>query len=97
MVVAGLRFEVRIPLSNSLKEKRAVMRPLIESLRRTASVSVSEVDHHDSWQRAAIGVAIVAPDPGSMDRLVERVRARIEAEVRIEVLQTALEFVEMEP
>lgn len=96
MVVAGLRFELHIPMANSLKEKRSVVRPLVESLRRLGSFSVSEVDHHDSWQRCAIGVAIVAPDPGSMDHLLNRVRQRFNEDVDIEVLQTMIEFVEME-
>ena len=97
MVVAGLRFELHIPLANSLKEKRSVVRPLVEGLRRMGSFSVSEVDHHDSWQRAAIGVAIVTPDPGSMDLLIERVRRRFNDTLEVEVLQTTVEFVEMEP
>ena len=96
MVVAGVRFEIRIPMANSLKEKRAVVRPLVEALRRMASLSVSEVDHHDTWQRAAIGVAIVTPDPRSMEHLVERVRRRVDEELEIEVLHTSLEFVEMD-
>lgn len=97
MVVAGLRFEIRVPLANSLKEKRAVIRPLVESLRRAASVSVSEVDHHDTWQRSAIGVAIVTPDPRSMERIVDTVRQRFDADANIEVLNTSIEYVEMEP
>jgi uncharacterized protein YlxP (DUF503 family) len=96
MIVAGVRFEIRIPMANSLKAKRAVVRPLVEALRRMASLSVSEVDHHDTWQRSAIGVAIVTPDPRSMEQLVERVRRRVDEELEIELLHTSVQFVEME-
>jgi len=96
MIVAGLRFELRVPHANSLKEKRAVIRPLVEGVRRSASVSVSEVAHQDTWQRSAIGVAIVTPDPRSMERLVAIVRRRVEEDPQVELLNTTLEYVEMD-
>ena len=55
MKAAALRFELHIPGSESLKEKRAVLRPLIEGLRRQLSVSVSEVGYQDTWQRVWLG------------------------------------------
>ncbi len=96
MIVAALRFELHVPDSESLKSKRAVIRPLIEGLRRTASVSVSEVDHHDTWQRCAIGVALVTPDPGSMDTLVERVRRYVDENMEVHVLDCSVTFVELD-
>jgi uncharacterized protein YlxP (DUF503 family) len=96
MIVAGLRFEIRIPMANSLKDKRAVLRPLIDGIRRAVSVSVSEVDHHDSWQRSAVGVAVVTPDPGSMQRLVDDIRRRFDENLEIQVIETELEYVEMD-
>ena len=70
MHAAALRIELRIPLANSLKAKRGVVRPLVEGLRRVASLSVSEIDRHDSWQLSTLGVAIVAPDAGHLERLI---------------------------
>jgi uncharacterized protein YlxP (DUF503 family) len=37
-------------------------------------LSASEVDHHDAWQRTSIGVAVVAPQAGRLDEIVERIR-----------------------
>ena len=62
MRVAALRVEIHLPAPQSLKEKRAVLRPVIERLRRLGSYSIAEVDHQNDWQRASIGVAIAAPD-----------------------------------
>ncbi len=43
-------------------------------------MSVAEVDHLDSWQRAVLGVAMVSNDPvhvhGSLDRIVDFVRGQ---------------------
>ena len=47
---------------SSLKQKRGVVRPLVERLRRQLSVSVAEVGMHDELRRSQIGLALVAPD-----------------------------------
>ena len=45
---------------HSLKEKRAVIKPIIEGTRRRYQAAVAEVDHQDRWQRAALGIAVVS-------------------------------------
>ena len=62
MFVSALRIEFHIPATHSLKEKRAVLRPIIDGLRNRHRVSVAEIDHQDLWQRATIGIAVVAAD-----------------------------------
>lgn len=96
MIVAALLIELHVPDSESLKSKRAVIRPLIEGVRRLASVSVSEVDHHDTWQRCALGVALVTPDPASMDMLIERVRRYVDENMEVDVLDCSVTFMELD-
>jgi uncharacterized protein YlxP (DUF503 family) len=94
VVVAALRFEIRIPDAQSLKAKRSVLRPLVEGLRQVGSVSISEVDHQDTWQRSAVGVAMVTPDPASMESLVNRVRNYVSNRIDVEVLSCAVTYLE---
>ena len=86
MRVAALRVELHLPAPQSIKEKRAILRPIIEGLRRLGSYSVAEVDHHDSWQRATIGVAIAAPDGASLAMHVTKLRRYLDARLDIEVV-----------
>ncbi len=74
MHAAALRLELRLPDCSSLKEKRRRLRPLLDHLRRRMELSASEVGHHDAWQRTSIGVAVVAPQAGRLDEIVERIR-----------------------
>lgn len=97
MNAAALQFELRIPHSESLKEKRAVLRPLVEGLRRQLSVSVSEIDHQDKWQRVALGVAVVAPDGGRLDSLIERIRRYVDDNLEVEVCEVAVYYMEESP
>ena len=74
MHAAALRLELRLPECSSLKEKRRRLRPLLDHLRRRMELSASEVDHHDAWQRTSIGIAVVTPQAGRLDEIVERIR-----------------------
>ena len=64
--------------TGSLKEKRGVVRPLLERLRRQLSVSVAEVGMHDEVRRAQIGLALVAPDLGAARGLLEEAQRAID-------------------
>jgi hypothetical protein len=94
MRVAALRVELHLPNPQSLKEKRAVLRPLIEGIKRLGSYSVSEVDHHDLWQRAAIGVAVVAPDGESLAMQISKLRRYLDRQMEADVLDVLISELE---
>ncbi len=54
------KYEIFIPASSSLKDKRQVVRSITHTLRKKFNVSISEVDHLDLWQRSAFGVSCTA-------------------------------------
>ncbi|MGH8945817.1 MAG: DUF503 domain-containing protein [Acidimicrobiia bacterium] len=86
MRAAALRVELHLPGPQSLKAKRAVLRPVVEGIRRLGSYSVAEVDHHDRWQRAALGIAIAAPDGRSLGMQVSRLRNYLDSCLEVEVV-----------
>jgi uncharacterized protein len=57
---AAAVFELFIPDCHTLKQKRAVVRPLVEGLQRRFKVSAAEVGMQDKWQRADVAVALVS-------------------------------------
>ncbi|MCD6419911.1 MAG: DUF503 domain-containing protein [Synergistetes bacterium] len=57
MFVYGLYIRISIPYSHSLKEKRMVVRSLIERLRSRMGVYGLEVGEQDVWQSSAIGMS----------------------------------------
>jgi uncharacterized protein YlxP (DUF503 family) len=59
MTVALLSLELFLPMSQSLKDKRMVIRRLKDRL-GALNVAVAEVAHQDVWQRAGLGVVTVA-------------------------------------
>jgi uncharacterized protein YlxP (DUF503 family) len=61
MTVALLSLECYLPMAQSLKDKRMVVRRIKDRL-RSLNVAVAEVAHQDLWQRAGLGVVTVATD-----------------------------------
>jgi uncharacterized protein YlxP (DUF503 family) len=86
MHAVAVRFELFIPESRSLKAKRAVLRPIVDGLRHRLHVSVAEVDHQDTWQRAAIAVALVAPTDGRLREILATVERQVAHAPGVELL-----------
>ena len=63
-----------------------MLRPLIEGLRRRFGVSVAEVDHADTWQRSAVGVAAVASHPDLLQELILAVRDFVDSADELDLM-----------
>jgi uncharacterized protein YlxP (DUF503 family) len=87
MLVALQRFDLRLRDSHSLKQKRHVVKSLTASLRQRFNVSVSEVDHQDLWQRAAIGVAAVGAAEYHLRKVTSEIERYVETWPAVEVLE----------
>jgi uncharacterized protein YlxP (DUF503 family) len=91
MIIALLSVELHVPGARSLKDKRMVLRRLKDRLRKF-NVAVSEVDHQDLWQRAALAVVTVSSDRAHADR---ELAAAVDEIERLEpglITRTEVEF-----
>jgi uncharacterized protein YlxP (DUF503 family) len=86
MFVASVRFELHIPDSHSLKQKRAVVKPIVEGARRRFHVASAEVDHLDAWQRADIAVAAVGATAAHVTDVLDEVDRFVWSFPEVEVL-----------
>ncbi len=80
MVVGISVFELQLPQARSLKQKRKVVRSLIDRIHRRFRVSISETDYHDLHQRCEIAIAAIARSHGDGQRLFGAIRDLIEIE-----------------
>jgi uncharacterized protein len=79
MAVGLLTLELYLPLNNSLKGKRSILKPLIARLRREFNVSVCEADAQDVLSRAVLEVACVSQNGALANRHLQHVANRVEA------------------
>jgi uncharacterized protein YlxP (DUF503 family) len=80
MIVGVSSFELHLPSSRSLKDKRRTVKSLVDRIHQRWRVSVAETDFHDLHQRAEISLAIVTNSEGEMENLMEEIRSLIERE-----------------
>jgi len=73
MHIALLRIEIHIPSSHSLKEKRSVLKRLINQVRTHHNVAIAEIGDHDLWQSALLGLVTINNAGDDTDRILQRV------------------------
>jgi len=84
---------LQIAGASSLKEKRAVVRSLVERLRKRLDLSAAEVGLQDDVRRAQIGFAAVSETPSMAREIAERALRFAETELigRAEIIDTVIE------
>jgi uncharacterized protein YlxP (DUF503 family) len=66
------------PEAHSLKEKRSVVRRVVQRVRNEFDISVAEIDSLDLHQKATIGFAVVSNDGRLANSILSRVVEFIE-------------------
>jgi uncharacterized protein len=84
MIVGISVFELHLPSSRSLKDKRRVVKSLIDRVHQRYRVSIAETDFHDLHQRAEIAIAVVAAGGEmEMDKMMEEMRNLVESDPEV--------------
>jgi uncharacterized protein len=73
MTVGIARITFRLHGNQSLKDKRRVVKSLVEKSRHRFNVSVAEVADQDVHQSAVIGVAVIGNDGRTLNSLLDRI------------------------
>lgn len=92
MHIAALCVELEITDGRTLKDKRQVIRGLLDRVRGRFNVSAAELGRNDSVRYATLAVAAVANERTFLDRVMAHVADLIESEPRVVVLSRELEF-----
>jgi uncharacterized protein YlxP (DUF503 family) len=73
MNVGVCKIRLRLPENLSLKGKRRVLKSITSRIRNKFNVSVAEVDDHDLWQLATLGVCCVSNDGRFTNQVLSKV------------------------
>ena len=92
MHVASLIVELEIADGLTLKDKRHVVRSLLDRIRGRFNVGAAEVEHLDSVRFATIAMVGVANEHRFLNEMMSKVVNLIESEPRVVVLDQILEF-----
>ncbi|RKT86000.1 hypothetical protein SAMN05421805_1011146 [Saccharopolyspora antimicrobica] len=86
MYVGVLEVDVLLGDVHSLKQKRAVVRPVVAELRRRFEVAVSEAGNQDLYRRALIGIAVVSGDATHAREVLDACERLVAARPELELL-----------
>ena len=92
MTIGILSADLSIPESNSLKDKRRVIRSIRDRCLARMNMSVAEVDSQDSRKLATLAFATVAADHNTVNKRLSAVSTMLESEPRCTILNIATEL-----
>jgi uncharacterized protein YlxP (DUF503 family) len=91
-VIASLVVELEITDGITLKDKRQVIRSLLDRIRGHFNVGAAEVDQLDSVRFATLAVVGVANEQRFLNEMISKVAGLIESEPRLVLLNQQMEF-----
>jgi uncharacterized protein len=93
MIVGACQMRLHLPQSQSLKDKRQVVKSVLARLRGAFEVSAAEVADQELWQIATLGITCASNDAAHVEAVLDRAVRFVEesrpdceiADVRIEI------------
>jgi uncharacterized protein YlxP (DUF503 family) len=86
MKILLMKVTLRASWSHSLKEKRMVVRSIIQKLKNKFNISVAEVDEQDIHQTIVIGIAGICGTSSQLDSTMEHIITFIECNTEAEIV-----------
>ncbi|MGO8874309.1 MAG: DUF503 domain-containing protein [Acidimicrobiales bacterium] len=93
-MVGVLVVELHMPAARSLKEKRATIRPILDTARSRYRVAISEVDYQDLHQRARLEIAAVASAEHVVTETLDAVERLIWSAAGAEIVSSSRRWLE---
>ena len=78
MFVGLLQFELHIPHSTSLKDKRRVVRSVRDRLHREHLVAVAEIDTQNRQRTCVFGLAFVSNSSAHVNRTLDAIERKLD-------------------
>jgi uncharacterized protein len=92
VVIGACELRLLIIGSNSLKEKRKVLRSIKDRLSRM-NVSIAEIDDNDKWQASTLGITLVSNEVAFINSVIDKIITGIEAGGEVELLASRIEII----
>jgi len=91
MIIGSLRVRLLVRQSQSLKDKRQVVRSIKDRLRNSFNISIAEVGAEDHRQLVELGVAMVSNEAGQVRTALEEIVSALRAHPVAEFIDHEIE------
>lgn len=92
MIIGLLSLEIYLPFSNSLKEKRKRLVRVRDRLKSKYNVAFSEIDYHEKWQRALIGVVTLNDQKIIVEKTLNKIIDEVHELIDGEIIKTVIQY-----
>jgi hypothetical protein len=92
MVIGVCRLDLMIPENHSLKDKRRIVKQIVDRVRHRFNVSIAEVGNNDRWQSAELGFCLVSNDRRFTNEALDKIIDFVEAMNSAEVVRSDIEI-----
>lgn len=92
MHIGVCKIKLYLPESQSLKEKRRILKSLIERLKNKFNISIAEVDALDIHQSAVIGAVSVANEVKFVNQILSQCVEFIESNPSVVLIDYETDF-----
>lgn len=96
MFVLALTVDLHLGDAQSLKQKRGVIKSLVEGARARFGVAAAEVGYQDQWQRSRLGFAVVSAASQHATEVIDRVDRFVWAHPEVQVLDVERTWMELD-
>ncbi|HHW48163.1 MAG TPA: DUF503 domain-containing protein [Clostridiaceae bacterium] len=93
MVIGVCRIELSMNGAFSLKDKRNILKSIIDRLKSRYNASVAEIELNNKWKNAVIGVACVSNETGHADSMLNSVVRFVENDGRVVLVDYGTEII----
>ena len=93
MVAGILKITVRIGGMTSLKDKRRVIKSLLEKIKAKFNVSAAETGRQDEWNICEMGFSCVSNQAPHVDSMLSAIFRFIEYDARVEIIDSNSEII----
>ena len=94
MFVLVYEVELHLGASHSLKDKRQVIKPILEGARRRFGVAAAETGFQDQWQRSRLGFAVVGSSAGHATEVMDAVDRFVWSHPELDVVSSDRRWLE---
>ena len=92
MIIEAVTIKLYAPWVHSLKEKRMIVKSLIDKTKNKFNVSISEVDEQDVHQAIVLGLACVTGTISHADSMIDSILTYIEYNIDAQIIDVQREI-----
>lgn len=92
MIIGVLQVELSLPGSDSLKDKRRLVKSLLDRLHNEFNVAAAEVDAQDNHRHAHLAVTCVSSEGKHANQILSHVMSTVERETEMVVVRYEMEL-----